>query len=99
MSVLLYLALLPLSVWILAGAFALFDGPSPSAAVKALCWRLFPLLLLAWGLGPGAAQPLVLALLTALILHVTAVTGLRVALQRGLLHRLGQDRDGARSKD
>lgn len=85
MSVLLYLALLPLSVWVLAGVFALLDGGSAYTATKRLAWRAVPVLLIAWLLGSTAAWPLLLALLTVLILHVGALGGLRTALRRGLL--------------
>ena len=87
MSLLLYLALLPLAAWILAGAFALLDGGPSNAALKTLGWRLLPLLLLALVLGRNAAWPVVLALITSLTLHVGAVIGLRIALSRGAFHR------------
>lgn len=87
MSLLLYLALLPLAVWILAGAFALLDGGPSNAALKTLGWRLLPLLLLALVLGRSAAWPMVLALITSLALHTGAVLGLRIALSRSLFPR------------
>ena len=84
MSLLLYLALLPLSVWILAGAFSLLDGGSRSATLRRLAWRLLPVVILAWFLGTGAVVPLAGALVTVLTIHTLALTGTRWALKRGL---------------
>lgn len=95
MSVLLYLALLPVSVWVLAGAFGLLDGDG-SGALKRLLWRLLPLLGLAGLLGSAAAWPLLLALGTVLVLHIGSATALRFSLQRSLWHRVAEKRDRSR---
>jgi hypothetical protein len=84
MSLILYLVLLPLSVWMLAGAFALLDGGNRSSTFRLLALRLLPVVILVWFLGKGAVLPLACALLTVLTVHTLALMGTRWALRRGL---------------
>lgn len=84
MSLILYLALLPLSVWMLAGAFALLDGGNRSPTFRMLALRLLPVVILAWFLGEGIVLPLACALITVLTIHTLVLMGTRWALRRGL---------------
>ena len=84
MSLILYLALLPLSVWMLAGAFALLDGGNRGSTFRTMALRLLPVVILAWFLGEGTVLPLAYALMTVLTVHTLALVGTRWALRRGL---------------
>ena len=84
MSLILYLALLPLSVWMLAGAFALLDGGNRGSAFRTMALRLLPVVILVWFLGEGTVLPLAYALVTVLTVHTLALVGTRWALRRGL---------------
>ena len=87
LPVLLYLALLPLSVWLLGSVFGLLDGGDPIATLHRIAWRLLPFGAVALAFGGAAAVPLAAALGSVLALQLGTSTGLRAAVRRGWLSR------------
>lgn len=90
-SVLAYLALLPLSVWLLGSVFSLLDHEDRAVTLRRVAWRTLPLLGFALLMGSRAATLIVAALLTALVLHLIWFFGSRTALRRGWLAEPGED--------
>jgi hypothetical protein len=84
-SVLIYLLLLPLSVWLLGSILGLLDHDDRTAALVRIAWRTLPLLGLAIFMGSSAAPPIIAAMTTILVLHTAWSIGTRLILKRGWL--------------
>lgn len=86
-ATLLYLVLLPLSVWLLGAVFGLLDGGDQIATLRRIAWRLLPFGALAVAFGVDAAEPMAAALATVLVLQTATSMGLKLAVRRGWLSR------------
>lgn len=80
-----YLVLLPCATALLGAALSLLDRAGTVPALRRLAWRGLPFLAAALLLGRAAALPALLAVLTALTVHVAAGSAIRLALRRGWL--------------
>jgi hypothetical protein len=82
-ALLIYLLLLPLSVWLLGSIFNLLDHEDRAATLGRIVWRTLPLVGLALIIGSSAARPIAAALSTVLVLHVAWFFATRLILKRG----------------
>ncbi|MFU8818040.1 MAG: hypothetical protein ACNA7W_22045 [Pseudomonadales bacterium] len=91
MTVLIYLLLLPLFVWLLGSVLNLLDHEDRAATLRRIVWRSLPLLAFAVLLGSRVAAPMAAALVTVALLHVGWFLGTRLIIRRGWLSEPGED--------
>ena len=83
MSVLVYLASLPLAVWALAALFFLIDDNDTTRAIVAISVRCLAVLAFVYLVGPHGRAPVLWAFLTIIVLHVTLFGASRWLIMRG----------------
>jgi hypothetical protein len=76
------LVLLPAATWLLGALLNLRDQPEPAAAVGRVVRALLPFLAAALLLGAAAATPVLVAVATALLLHMVWSVGLPLIMRR-----------------
>lgn len=82
-SVIVYLVALPLSVYLIAGALSIIDGPNRSLALAGFTLRLGICALLI-ALAPVQSRLwIAAAFLTVLVLHTVTTAGIRYAIRSG----------------
>lgn len=90
-SVLIYLLLLPLSVWLLGSILGLVDNDDRAAGLRRIAWRTLPLVGLALIMGSSAARPILAAMTTVMVLHTAWFFGTRLTLKRGWISEPSED--------
>lgn len=82
-GVLIFLVALPLSVYLIAGALSIIDGPNRSLALARFTLRLGIFALLV-ALTPAQSRLWIgVAFLTVLVLHTMTIAGIRYAIRTG----------------
>ncbi len=71
MSVLVFLASLPLAVWALAAPFSLIDDTDTTAAVVRISTRCLAVVAFIYLVGPHGRAPILWGFLTVIVLHLT----------------------------
>ena len=85
MSVLVFLASLPLAVWALASIFSLIDDNDTASALVRISTRCLAVLAFVYLVGPPGRSPVLWGFLTVIVLHLSVFGISRwLILHRGL---------------
>jgi len=90
-GLIVYLLLLPLTVWLLGSVLNLIDHEDRAPTLRRIVWRTLPFLGVAALLGSPVAQPMLAALITVVVLHGSWYFGSRLVIRRGWLSEPGED--------